>query len=258
MPKTKKPEEKKAEEYLKSIGFSTPIFEPVKNSPPDFLIDNDIAVEVRRLNQQVLSDGGSEPIERLDFQILPILRNILESLENTQYTNTAQVILEYSRPLKLTKELKKKVNEVLTNHLSLIDQKARYRVNKNLSFEITPLNYKREKPYILLSIDEDTGGMILNNLVEGLNYVISEKSLNSNPLIKKIVSRLPKFLWPKPEPYGFVLALNEKGDILESLQDPTGEHLKEITGAREHDGFLYLGSLHNDRIGKYRLRGNTP
>ena len=77
--------------------------------------------------------------------------------------------------------------------------------------------------------------------------------MHPSPLLKKILSRLPRFLWPRPKPYGFVLALNEKGDILENLQDPTGDHLKEITSAREHDGFLYLGSLHNDRIGKYRI-----
>lgn len=71
--------------------------------------------------------------------------------------------------------------------------------------------------------------------------------------MKKLVSRLPKFLWPKPKPYGLVLTLNEKGEIIKSLQEPTGEHLKEITCAREHGGFLYLGSLHNDRIGKYKL-----
>ena len=77
--------------------------------------------------------------------------------------------------------------------------------------------------------------------------------MHPSPFMKKIVSRLPKFLWPKPKPYGFVLALNEKGEIIKSLQEPTGKHLKEITCAREHDGFLYLGSLHNDRIGKYKL-----
>lgn len=80
--------------------------------------------------------------------------------------------------------------------------------------------------------------------------------MHPNPLLKKIVSRLPKFLWPKPKPYGFVLALNENGEILKNLQEPTGDHLREITSAREHDGFLYLGSLHNDRIGKYRLGGD--
>jgi sugar lactone lactonase YvrE len=78
-------------------------------------------------------------------------------------------------------------------------------------------------------------------------------SMHPSPFIKKIISRLPKFLWPKPKPYGFVLAVNEKGEILKSLQEPTGDHLKEITGAREHDGYLYLGSLHNNRIGKFKL-----
>ncbi|RPJ12439.1 MAG: SMP-30/gluconolactonase/LRE family protein [Desulfobacteraceae bacterium] len=78
-------------------------------------------------------------------------------------------------------------------------------------------------------------------------------SMHPSPFIKKIISRLPKFLWPKPKPYGFVLAVNEDGKIINSLQEPTGEHLNEITGAREHDGYLYLRSLHNDRIGKYKL-----
>jgi hypothetical protein len=64
---------------------------------------------------------------------------------------------------------------------------------------------------------------------------------------------LPKALWPKPEPYGLVLELDEAGNIVRSLHDQTGEHLKEITSAREFGGYLYLGGLHNDRIGKYKL-----
>ncbi|HHO75409.1 MAG TPA: SMP-30/gluconolactonase/LRE family protein [Deltaproteobacteria bacterium] len=73
------------------------------------------------------------------------------------------------------------------------------------------------------------------------------------PFIKTQVSKLPKALWPKPKPYGLVLALDEQGNITSSLHDPTGKHLKEITSAREYKGYLYLGSLHNDRIGKYSL-----
>jgi hypothetical protein len=52
-----------------------------------------------------------------------------------------------------------------------------------------------------------------------------------------------------------VLALDENGKITRSLHEPTGNHLKEITSAREYGGYLYLGSLHNDRIGKYKLPG---
>jgi len=77
--------------------------------------------------------------------------------------------------------------------------------------------------------------------------------LHPFPFLKAQMSKLPKALWPKPKPYGLVLALDEHGKIIQSLHEPTGKHLKEITSAREYGGYLYLGSLHNDRIGKYRL-----
>lgn len=73
------------------------------------------------------------------------------------------------------------------------------------------------------------------------------------PWIKSLMARIPAALWPKPEPYAFVLRLDEEGNIIESLQDPSGSPLYEITSAQEHGGYLYLGSLHNDRIGRYRL-----
>jgi sugar lactone lactonase YvrE len=78
-------------------------------------------------------------------------------------------------------------------------------------------------------------------------------TLHAFPFLKAQMSKLPKALWPKPEPYGLVLALNEQAQITQSLHDPVGEHLKEITSAQEYDGYLYLGSLSNDRIGKYKL-----
>jgi sugar lactone lactonase YvrE len=79
--------------------------------------------------------------------------------------------------------------------------------------------------------------------------------LHPFPFLKAQLSKLPKPLWPKAKPYGFVLALDESGKITQSLHEPTGNHLKEITSAREYAGHLYLGSLHNDRIGKFKLPG---
>lgn len=77
--------------------------------------------------------------------------------------------------------------------------------------------------------------------------------LQSYPFVKAQMAKLPQNLWPLPKPYGLVLALDEQGNITQSLHDSTGEHLGAITSAREYNGFLYLGSLHNDRIGKYKL-----
>ncbi len=61
------------------------------------------------------------------------------------------------------------------------------------------------------------------------------------------------FLWPKPQPYGFVLKLDESGTPIKTLMDPDGENLKEITSTIEKNKKIYMGSLHTDRIGVYDL-----
>jgi sugar lactone lactonase YvrE len=78
-------------------------------------------------------------------------------------------------------------------------------------------------------------------------------TISPYPFLKLIISKLPRFTWTKPKRYGFVLALNEKGEITESLQDPTGEYFYSIAAAREYGGYLYLASLDADRIGKYKV-----
>ncbi len=78
-------------------------------------------------------------------------------------------------------------------------------------------------------------------------------ALHPHPFAKKLLARLPKFLWPKPSYYGLVLALDAQGRITRSLHDPSGKHLREITSAREHNDRLYFGTLHDDHLGRLAL-----
>ena len=57
---------------------------------------------------------------------------------------------------------------------------------------------------------------------------------------------------------GCVLKFNEKGEILESLWDLHHINHPMITSMREHRGYLYLGGLRNNRIGRYKLTGADP
>jgi sugar lactone lactonase YvrE len=75
-------------------------------------------------------------------------------------------------------------------------------------------------------------------------------SLHPHPWLKDLVAKLPDAFRPAPQEYGLVAAFDRKGNILTSLQDTTGTHLQEITSVTPHDGHLYFGSLHNDRIGR--------
>jgi ribose transport system permease protein len=57
---------------------------------------------------------------------------------------------------------------------------------------------------------------------------------------------------------GCVVKFNLQGEIMESLWDLGGENHPMITSMREHRGYLYLGGISNNRIGKYRIPGADP
>jgi hypothetical protein len=50
--------EKLANDYLSRLGFQDIVYEPDNKNPPDFLADGRIAVEVRRLNQNEVTESG--------------------------------------------------------------------------------------------------------------------------------------------------------------------------------------------------------
>ena len=67
-------------------------------------------------------------------------------------------------------------------------------------------------------------------------------ALADKPFVRKMIQRLPAFLRPKAAHYGHVIALDQDGQVVLDLQDPTGEYPK-TTGATETPDYLYIGSL---------------
>jgi len=57
---------------------------------------------------------------------------------------------------------------------------------------------------------------------------------------------------------GCVIKCNEAGQVLESYWDKSGENHPMITSMREHRGYLYLGGISNNRIGRYKLDQADP
>ncbi|MGM0569776.1 SMP-30/gluconolactonase/LRE family protein [Marinobacter sp.] len=77
--------------------------------------------------------------------------------------------------------------------------------------------------------------------------------LHRHSWLKNLVARLPSWLRPGPGRYGLVVALNQEGDIITSLQDTRGDYLWGLTSARVHGDALYFGSLYTDRLGRLPL-----
>jgi sugar lactone lactonase YvrE len=74
-----------------------------------------------------------------------------------------------------------------------------------------------------------------------------------HPFLRKVVARLPKFLQPAPKRYSFVLGLDSSGRVTENLQDGSPQCYAEIANAVERKGSLYLGSIGEGAVGRYRL-----
>lgn len=68
-------------------------------------------------------------------------------------------------------------------------------------------------------------------------------TLSNYPFVRKIVQRLPSFMRPKAERYSHLIAIDVNGNVLRSLQDPTGQ-FAHVTGAAETETQLFLSSLH--------------
>jgi ribose transport system permease protein len=76
---------------------------------------------------------------------------------------------------------------------------------------------------------------------------------------KRMTRRLPQDEWLFPNiNTGGVVKFDESGRIVDALGDLGGESHPMVTSMREHKGYLYIGGILNNRIGRYRVEGADP
>ena len=75
----------------------------------------------------------------------------------------------------------------------------------------------------------------------------------------RMVKQIPPDEWLCPGiNYGCIVKFDDKGVVSESLWDPGGQSHPTITSVREHKGWLYIGGLENNRIGRLSLPDADP
>lgn len=73
------------------------------------------------------------------------------------------------------------------------------------------------------------------------------------PLVRKLVSRLPSALQPAPDRHAYVVAVDEDGRLVQSLQYRAPDSYSPISSVVEHQGALYLGSFAREGYGRLIL-----
>ncbi|MFS4582753.1 SMP-30/gluconolactonase/LRE family protein [Phaeobacter sp. C3_T13_0] len=96
----------------------------------------------------------------------------------------------------------------------------------------------------------------LNHASDGTYWlgVVSPRNLimdklSGSPFFRRVVMRLPEALKPAPTRYGFILRFNAQGDVVETLQDPSGEFALTTGAISLANGQIAVTSLTEPRLG---------
>lgn len=74
-------------------------------------------------------------------------------------------------------------------------------------------------------------------------------ALSGQPFLRRVVMRLPAFMRPSAKRHGFVIKINEAGDVLETLQDASGSYALTTGLIEGGDGKRFITSLIEPELG---------
>lgn len=88
----------------------------------------------------------------------------------------------------------------------------------------------------------------------GMRTPSFDLSLRHPGFRKRMTRRLPQDDWLFPNiNTGGVVKFDDTGRIIGTLGDMTGQSHPMVTSMREHKGWLYIGGIFNNRIGRFKL-----
>ena len=172
-------QEKIVNEYLISKGYKSIKYEPDGNIPPDFLVNDSIAIEVRRLNQHYENDEGTH--KGLEVDSIPLYQTVYRMLPDydRMYSGkTYFVYLRFRRPMEKGKKGKKEIKKVLSDFSqSPTNVRTEIAVNNSLTIKIFPANTPKDGKFFLMAgySDQDSGGWVLSELERNILLCSEEK-----------------------------------------------------------------------------------
>ena len=172
-------DEKLAKNLLEDMGFQSVIYEPDGNTPPDFLVDNRIAVEVRRLNQNsVNKNGNMKGLEEDSIPLTQKIQNLLQSYGSPVTAKSWFICFHFERPLPSWKTLKPEIEKLIKS--LKISQPSQpifyYKLLKNFEIDILPTSTSHAHMFMIgASSDGDSGGWVMGELEKNLKFIVIEK-----------------------------------------------------------------------------------
>jgi hypothetical protein len=187
--------------YLKTCGFTDIRYEPDGNVPPDFLCDERVAVEVRRLNQHHDDGTGPKGLEELAIPLWQRVRELILSLGPPTRDESWYVFYRFSRPVPKWRLIRLRI-ERLAAFMKAADPEPFDRKICD-GFELKVFRAPVKPTFFVPAghIDEETAGWLIGNIEDNLKICIAEKTEK----IRKVRAKYREWWLVLPDHIGFGL-----------------------------------------------------
>lgn len=201
------------------MGFRNVAYEPDGNIPPDFVIDGEIAVEVRRLNQNFDHGSGARGLEEVTAPLWQKIERLVESISETD-GNSWFVFFRFSRPVPRWKELEPELRSALLEFRFNAQRRAGTIYSApNFQMRVGEASSPLETFFRMGGMtDRQAGGWVVAELISNIQYCAAEKLRKIEPHRSKY-----KTWWLALTNYtGFGLGDHERQQLRQYLPRPAG------------------------------------
>jgi hypothetical protein len=166
--------------FLASKGYQDNdfVYEPDGKVPPDFVLLNRIAIEVRRLNQNYDGAIRTEGLEETAIPLFHQVKKLVESFGPPTGEHSWFVCYRFARPELPWPTLRPLLKEALSNFAEdPSSSPTECRVGNTLKISFIPSSSKFDTLFVMgAHTDMQTGGFIVSEMIRNLEICVIEKT----------------------------------------------------------------------------------
>ncbi|MCF3649910.1 hypothetical protein [Synoicihabitans lomoniglobus] len=176
--------------YLQTLTLGSVVHEPYLNETPDFAINSEIGVEVRRLDEQYFTEDNPQGLDVRGIPIWHLTDKICREFPKTNDAKTYWVTTFIRRPLPSNKNYRQALSRALADFEQNLEAKDyRAKILPNVELEIRylgPVAGLDENRFALAGLEDlDQGGWLLSLLPQNLTHCMQEKSKKVAPYLDR-------------------------------------------------------------------------
>lgn len=164
--------------HLRHRGFLDIVSEPDGNIPPDFLVNGNIAIEVRRLNQNDFTGPAAKGLEEVAIPLWKKVKTVAAKMGPPINGESWFIHFRYKRPVEEWKTLEGKIISALAVFM-VSKSKTRQVIAKGTNFELEVFcrtSNPHSDMFVLAGCaDDDSGGWLLAEMETNIRHCASEK-----------------------------------------------------------------------------------